>query len=821
MIADLSGAARSVRRNFRFHAPLVLLLALAIAALTVVAAAARSLILEPPAFHRPDRLVLVSNRFGHDAGRRSPASAPELLDYRQRLTGLEALAAVNSFSAALTSEGGAAEQLQVGVTSGNFFELLGVRALHGRAYTAADDTPLDTRDSANTSVVVLGHGLWVRRFGADPGVVGRLVRVGGTPMRVLGVLPAAFRLRLPPGGMTTALDAWTPLRIDYANAPRDGRYLTLIGRIAEGRGLTQLSAEAEALSRRLRAELPDYERAGLTLGVEPLHEASVAHLRPILLLLGAAVGVVLALACINAAGMLLAQMVGRRRELAIRVAIGAAPARLLRQLGSEIVVIAACSMVLGAGLGVALLSLLRGGAFDPELDMLALPADLPTAAAALLLFGLVVAALALLGVLPGLHAAGALREGASHRTGMAGMGRGWRRVRGALVAGQVALSLLLVIGAGLLLRSSLALRDAPLGFTPAEVTTFRVALPFSRYRGPARWLQRYEELTRELGALPGVESVGVVDALPTTPAGTAPYARVPSDGTAWGTTSAIYRTASEGYFPALDVRVLAGRAFTAEDREGSPAVIVVDDAMARRLGPGSPLGRRLEVQVENFTAGYRVERIQAEVIGVVSAVPNDRPDRRDEGAIYLPLAQHPAWSVAVAMRTSLPATTVMESARRVLAELDPDLPAYDDRPMEDVVRSTFALTDLALSLVAGFALVALAVSAAGLFGLIAYVVRTTGRDQAVRMACGASPGMLLGAQVRDGLAVTAAGIAAGLLLAVPGVRVVEGFLVGVVAHDPVTLVLAAGVVTGTALVSTVWAAVGVLGVQPGRLLNGS
>ncbi len=821
MIADLRGAARTLRRDLRFHAPLVLVLALGVAALTVVAAAARSLILEPPAFHRPDRLVLVSNRFGPDATRRSAASAPELLDYRRRLGSLEGLAAVNSFSAALTGDEGAAEQLQVGVTSGDFFELLGVRALHGRLYATADDTPLDTRDSANTSVLVLGHGLWVRRFGADPGVVGRLVRVGGTPMRILGVLPAGFGLRLPPGGMTTALDAWTPLRIDYANAPRDGRYLTLIGRLAGGRSLTRLSAEASVAARRLSAELPDYERAGLGLAVEPLHAASVAHLRPVLLLLVAAVCTVLLLACINSAGMLLAQLVGRGRELAIRVALGAGPVRLVRQLGSEITTLAALAMVLGIGLGVALLHLLRRGSFDPALDALALSLDLPVIATGLVTFGLIVASLGVLGVLPGLHATGALQEAPPHQRGTGGTGRGWRRVRGGLVVGQVALSLLLVIGAGLLLRSSLALRDLPLGFEPAGVTTFRISLPFSRYRGPDRWLQRYDELTRDLASLPGVEAVGMVDALPTSPAAPAPYATVPSNGTDWGTTSAVYRTASEGYFPALGLRVLAGRTFTAQDRPGSASVIVVDEVLARQLGQGSALGRRLEVQVENFASGYRVERVQAEVVGVVSAVPNDRPDRMHEGAIYLPLSQHPTWSIAVAMRSRVAAAAVMESARRVIAQLDPDLPPYDARSMADVVRSTFALTDLALSLVAGFALLALVVSAAGLFGLIGYIVRTTGRDQAVRLACGASPRRLLRAQLRSGLVVAGGGVALGMVLALPGVRLLDSLLVGVGAHDLVTLAAAAAVVLVTATGSTLCAAVGVLRIEPSRLLRSS
>lgn len=527
------------------------------------------------------------------------------------------------------------------------------------------------------------------------------------------------------------------------------------------------------------------------------------------------------LACINSAGMLLARMAGRGRELAIRAALGAARTRLLRQLAIEIAMVTAAATAAGLVLGLALVTVLRRTSLHAELETLDLRLDLPTAAGALGLALLVGASLCLLGVVPALRATGTLGEGPPHQRGTAGMGRGWRRLRGGLVAGQVALSLLLVVSAGLLLRSSLALRELPLGFEPLNVLTFRVSLPFSRYRGPERWLQRYEELTRELATLPGVRSVGTVDLLPVTGGSSAPFARAPADGAEWGATSAVYRTADAGYFAALGLRVLAGRAFTEEDRAGAPRVILVDDALARRLGDGSPVGHRLEVQVEDFSEGYRVQRVQAEIVGVVSAVPHDRPDRSHGGTIYLPLAQQPTWSVAIAMSTSVPPATLIEPARQSVAALDPELPIYEGRTMEDLVRATFALTDLVLALVAAFAVLALLVSAAGLFGLIAYIVRATGREQAVRMACGASPAHLLRAQVGTGLGLAVAGVMIGLVLAWPTSLVVEGLLVGVSPSDPLALVGGAGVVLVTAAVSTLCAALAVLRIQPATLLRSS
>jgi putative ABC transport system permease protein len=266
--------------------------------------------------------------------------------------------------------------------------------------------------------------------------------------------------------------------------------------------------------------------------------------------------------------------------------------------------------------------------------------------------------------------------------------------------------------------------------------------------------------------------------------------------------------------------LLDGRGFTAQDRAGTPNVVVVDQVLARRVWRGSPLGERLEIQVENFREGYRVERVSAEVVGVVSAVPHDRPDRTTEGTIYVAAGQHPTWSMAIAVRSGLPPDRLMASARSVVGRLDADLPLYDARPMSDLVRSTFALTELALALVAGFAGLALVISAAGLYSLIAYVVRTTAREQAVRMACGASPRRLVGEQLAVSLALAALGIGLGGLLALPSARLMEGLLVGVSASDGLTIAAAAALVLVVAIASTLAAAVGLLRIEPARLLRG-
>jgi putative ABC transport system permease protein len=822
ILADLRGAGRTVRRDPWFYGSLILLLALPIGALVLAAAAVRGMLLTPPPYDRPHDLVLVSNRFG--LGRQAPsaASAPELLDYRERLGSLASLAAVNSFDAALTGDGSGAEQLTVGVTSGNFFETLGVRALHGRIYTATDDTPLDTRDSANSSILILSHELWQRRYGSDPSVVGRLVRLGGTRMRVIGVLPAGFRLRLPPGGMSTALHAWTPLRIDYANAPRDGRYLTLIGRLADGRHLSQLAVEAAAVSRDLRLRFSQYERGGLAIAVESLHGASVSHLRPIMLLLVAAVGTVLILACISAAGMLLARLMKRGHDFAVRSALGAGTGRLLRQLAAEIGLAAALATALGIAVGAAFLQLLSETSVHPDIESLALTLDPAFAIGCLAMFVAIGGALGGLGAMPALRASGVLAGPGAAQRGLTASHRGWRRWRGGLVAAEVALSLVLVVGAGLLLRSSLEVRALSLGFEPASVMTFRVSLPFARYRDPARWEQQYETLLGELAGVPGVEAAGAADLLPASGGSAlAPYATVPTTEAEWGATSAAYRTVSTGYFAALGIAVLGGRGFTADDRAGGHRVVIVDEALARRTWRHSPLGERLQVQVEDFTGGYRVERAEAEVVGVVATVAHDRPDLPAGGTIYLPMKQQPVWSAAFAVRTRVPPEAVMAQVRGILRRLDPDLPAYEARPMAEIVRSTFALTDLALSLVAAFALLALIVAAAGLYGLIGYIVRATSREEAIRMACGASPGRLLRAHLRTGLALAGAGVAVGALLTVPAAWVVEDLLVGVRATDPVTLGVAAAFVLAVAALSTLGAALRVLRTEPGQLLRSS
>src|SRR5688572_23733598 len=431
LLHDLRASARGLVRHPGFAALTVITLAVAIGLTTSVFSVVYSILLRPLPYSSPDQLVLLTHQTtGGDAY--GAVSSPDMIDYRNESRLLSGLAAVNSFGASLTGDNGEAEQIQLGVITANFFAVLGVRPRHGRDFEAADDTPLDTRDPRNSSVIMLGHGLWQRRYGGDPGVVGRTIRVGGTPMVVVGILPPDFRLYMPSGvSMVTDLDAWTPLRVPYATAPREGAYLKPIGRLRPGVTLALAQGEANQIAARLRQRFAFHEAAALRARVLPMHDAAVAHVESVLAAVAAAVAFVLLIACANIANLLLVRLAARDREILVRTALGATRGRLVMQLLAESIVLA----LLGAGGGIALgwagVRLLR------HLEPAALPHSATIAMAPVALafaVGLAVASVVLFGLAPAFVASRPdLSAGLRARDSTGGVS--WRRFRSGLVVG--------------------------------------------------------------------------------------------------------------------------------------------------------------------------------------------------------------------------------------------------------------------------------------------------------------------------------------------------------------------------------------------------
>ncbi len=798
---DVRAGLRAVHRRPAFAALVTVTLAVAIGLSTSVFSVLYAVLLRPLPYTDPDRLVLLAHETaGGEAF--GAVSSPDMLDYRDESRLLADVAAVNSFGASLTGDDGDAEQIQLGVITGNFFSVLGVQPRYGRDFEAADDTPMDTRDPRNSSVIILGHGLWERRYGADPGILGRTIRVGGTPMVVVGILPREFRLYMPSGvSMVTDLDAWTPLRVPYATAPREGAYLKLIGRLRPGVTVAQAQAEVDRIAARLRDRFAFHEAAGLRARVLPMHDAAVAHVESVLAAVAAAVAFVLLIGCANIANLLLVRLSARDREILVRTALGASRGRLVQQLLTESTVLALLGAAGGIGLGWMGIRMLR------QLDPTAIPHAATIAMEpAILVFAvaLSLASVLVFGLAPALVASRAnLSAGLRERSGTSGVT--WRRFRAALIIAEVALSAVLLVGAGLMIRTIRALQGMELGFEPARVATFRVALPFTRYRRPDDWVQFVREFERRLREMPGVRAAGAASALPATAAGSPePFALEASrEDRAWGARSAVYRTVTPGYFESLSIPLRTGRRLGEVDDSNRPRAVVIDEALARRVWPNEdPIGRRLDVSVSLFDRGYRVERVTAEVVGVVGTVAAGRPDAPPPGTMYLAHAQQPLWNLAFVVEGDRRPQELIAAARGVLSEMDPELPLYDARPMTDVVAATMASSRVVLSTLTVFAAVAAVLALVGLYAVVAYIVRQRRKELAIRMALGASPRAVGVGVMRDGLVMVASGVAVGCVISVATAGVLTDLVVGVPTRDPVTIAIVSGLLLLVGALST-------------------
>ncbi len=493
--------------------------------------------------------------------------------------------------------------------------------------------------------------------------------------------------------------------------------------------------------------------------------------------------------------------------------------RIVRQLLTESAVLSLVAAVVGVAAawgGIRLLLMLQ-------------PADIPRVNAAaidgtVLAFTVLVAAGCTLvfGLAPALLAsrtdiASALRDRSTSVTGA------WRRIRSGFVIAEVALSLVLLVGAGLMLRSVAALRGAELGFQPEGTLTFRLSLPFTEYRRPDQWISFYGNLLDRLEALPGVTQVATVSALPTSgDAALEPFGiDAGAEDRFWGSRTATYRIVSAGYFETLGISVRAGRGLADTDAATAPLVAVVDEALARRTWPdANPVGQRMTVTVSRFDSGFRVERRVAEVVGTVATVPHGRPDGRAPGTIYLSLDQHPLWAMAVVIRAGGDPMALAGAARGEVAALDHGLPVYAVRRLDEAVAATLAPVRFVLFMIGLFASLALLLAAVGLYSVVAYAARQRSLEFGVRIALGARPGQIAARVVREGLSLAVMGIAIGALAAPWLARAMDGLLVGVMPGDPITLGCASLVILAVVVSASGWPAHRASLLNPGEVLKG-
>jgi len=758
----------------------VLALALGIGALTLTFSVIDAYLLRPLPFEAPDRLVHLWSTQDKQGWTMLRVAVPDLLDWRDQTRTFEDLAAFNYTGEDLTG-GERPEKIATGRVSANVFTVLGVEPVLGRGFLPGEDLP------GQGAVAVLSHDFWRRRFDGDPAVLGRTIELGGRQYEIVGVMPPGFVFPLP----TTQL--WTPRELDTARYGRDAGLVQVVGRLRPGVTTTEARAEMEAIAARLGAAHPD-TNADRGVTIVPLRAAlnfGYDIFRTMAVVLGVADLFVLLIACANVSSLLLGQALGRAREVSVRTALGASRGRLVRQFLIESTVLAAAGGVVGvllAAWGVRAVGagipddLYRVG--DISIDGPALAFGLAATLAAVLLFGL----------MPALGAsrqalAQALRQGASSVTAA----RGSLRVQSALVAGEVGMAVLLLVGTVLMIRSYQNLERVDPGFDARQVLTMTIGLP-PGYATAERVAVFHRAVAAEVASVPGVTAAATTDFLPLnheTDVVEFSLAGREADPTQPPPT-ALRLTVSPGYFAVMDVPVRGGRAFTEADGAGAARVVVINETMARNYFSGEdPVGRQVRLD----------DRQSATIVGVVEDTRQVDVALAPGAQIFVPQAQAPTRHLRVLARTAgepLPMTSMVSEA---VWRVDPNLPLVEIRSLEQVVRE-FLLPQTAMSATLGaLALGALLLAVVGVYGLMAFFVSRRTHEIGIRMALGASPRDVLTMVLRRGLWLTLTGLVAGLAAAVGLAQVMSSLLFGVGAVDPFTFVVVPALLLAVALLS--------------------
>ena len=785
VLQDLRYGARSFLRQPGFTVTAILALALGIGANTAVFSVVHAVLLQPLPYPNPDALVLV-----HDTYPAVPSASVSLAKFealRARTASLDALGAMAPAGLTFTG-GGEPERVPGTRVSADFMRALAVEPLYGRWFTPDEDRP------GGAAAIILSHQLWQRRFGGDPTVVGSVVQVSGVSRTIVGVLPDGR-------GYPATSQAWVPLAL-----PPDaggGNFLRLVGRMRDGANVEQVQSDLSAISAEFNAQ------NGLQRDVRvwPLHEAQVRNNRRTLLILQGTVAFVLLVACANVANLLLARSVSRRRELAIRSAIGANRGRIFRQVLTESLLLSMAGAVAGVLLAGWLMRLFLSLAPSlPRLDTVGI--DLR-----ILLFTLAVSTITgvLFGLAPARLGFKADPNESLRDTGTRSATGGAKGASRALVAAEVALALVLVIGAGLMVKSLLRMQAESSGYRTEDVFTFDLGLPAAKYESDAT-REFYRRLIEDLASVPGVAGAAAINFVPTINWGfNGPFSitgRPPFEPGSAPVTE--YRVVTPGYFSTMGIPVLRGQEFdAAHDASGRP-VVIVNETMARQhFGDLDPLGATMQL-------GMDPQSIVREVVGVVGDVRDVSLSARPVPEVFVPHAQRPSNSMGVVVRLagSMAAGSVIPSIRARVVAADADLPLIRPQMLRTAVEATTGNTRMVSLLTSTFALVAALLASVGIYSLIAYSVAQRHREIGIRVALGANRTAVVRMILVEGLALTAAGVAAGLVGALFLTQTLQTLLYEVEPMDPVVIGLTCVAVFVIALVASIVPALRALRVDP-------
>ena len=766
---DLKHAARIFGKNPGFAVVAVLVTAMGIGANTAIFSVVNAVLLRPLPYDHAERLVRLMSTNLERGTRDASHSFLNFVDYRAQSETCEAITAYNDTSETLL-EGDLPQRIKGIRASVDFFRVLGVQPFRGRTFEAEDETP------GGSPNLVISHGMWQRRFGSDQNIIGRQINLDGKPRTIVGVLPAGFQFVF----VDEPLEFFQPLDpTGDQEKQRGAGFFHVLARLKPDRSLVQAEAELQTISARLAEQYPTQD-AGWGVNLVGAHEELVGDLRLTLLVLLGAVGLVLLIACANVANLQLARATRRGREMAIRLALGASRWRMVRQLLTEST---ALSMIGG---GVGLLLALWGidliWAFVPSdvpriretsLD----PAVLGFTVGASLLTGI------LFGMLPALQASRAdvstaLKEGGRTTT----EGRAPQRVRSMLIVAEVIFSVVLLIGAGLLIKSFMRLRSTEPGFKPHNVVVASISLPGVRYPKDEQEARFYQQLVGRVAALPGVETAGAILPLPLTDSSisvefTVEGQPAPAPGSE---PIAGARIITPGYLRAMGIPLISGRDFDDRDTADSAKVLLINQTLAERFFPGeNPLGKRLDIGLN---------RIHGEIVGVVGDVRHRSLDHEGGPEYYVTYQQVPVNFMSLVVRgsaaKSVDLAALAASLRTVVQDLDKQLPVYRIRPMTELVADSVARQRFSMTLIVAFAALALALAAVGIFSVMSFLVAQRTHEIGIRMALGAQPRTIVSMVMRYAVGLTLAGVVIGLGAAFALTRVMAGLLYQVSATDP-------------------------------------